>query len=314
MSNYKHGVNVIMVKKKKIKEERFILHENLVQVDLLEDYWKYQKKLRESYYYLKSIFIKLTNNGFAYLKEKDELEQLNKKERIDSLVIKAKKLMDEYEDYDKAFLTEEKECLNYMVENQENNVNELIAATLENDDFQDISDTMLLENTLLAINLKCSIDSVQIELLTLVTDETFKIIDNLISKSNRLKNHYMYYRNKQLCEYQLSHSADEDRINTYKIDISEGKYKRDCNLIYPIYYKKRDHSYNLNFERERYRNANDLLMTYLRMVDEDEENKKREKRDKLQYRFNIMIGIMTIITTITAIVTIVIEILTYKYK
>lgn len=303
-----------MVKKKKIKEERFILHENLVQVDLLEDYWKYQKKLRESYYYLKSIFIKLTNNGFAYLKEKDELEQLNKKERIDSLVIKAKKLMDEYEDYDKAFLTEEKECLNYMVENQENNVNELIAATLENDDFQDISDTMLLENTLLAINLKCSIDSVQIELLTLVTDETFKIIDNLISKSNRLKNHYMYYRNKQLCEYQLSHSADEDRINTYKIDISEGKYKRDCNLIYPIYYKKRDHSYNLNFERERYRNANDLLMTYLRMVDEDEENKKREKRDKLQYRFNIMIGIMTIITTITAIVTIVIEILTYKYK
>lgn len=314
MSNYKYGVNVIMVKKKKIKEERFILHENLVQVDLLEDYWKYQKKLRESYYYLKSIFIKLTNNGFAYLKEKDELEQLNKKERIDSLVIKAKKLMDEYEDYDKAFLTEEKECLNYMVENQENNVSELIAATLENDDFQAISDTMLLENTLLAINLKCSIDSVQIELLTLVTDETFKIIDNLISKSNRLKNHYMYYRNKQLCEYQLSHSADEDRINTYKIDISEGKYKRDCNLIYPIYYKKRDHSYNLNFERERYRNANDLLMTYLRMVDEDEENKKREKRDKLQYRFNIMIGIMTIITTITAIVTIVIEILTYKYK
>lgn len=314
MSNYKHGVNVIMVKKKKIKEERFILHENLVQVDLLEDYWKYQKKLRESYYYLKSIFIKLTNNGFAYLKEKDELEQLNKKERIDSLVIKAKKLMDEYEDYDKAFLTEEKECLNYMVENQENNVSELIAATLENDDFPDISDTMLLENTLLAINLKCSIDSVQIELLTLVTDETFKIIDNLISKSNRLKNHYMYYRNKQLCEYQLSHSADEDRINTYKIDISEGKYKKDCNLIYPIYYKKRDHSYNLNFERERYRNANDLLMTYLRMVNEDEENKKREKRDKLQYWFNIVIGIMTIVTTFTAIATIVIEILTYKYK
>ncbi|MFR5642717.1 MAG: hypothetical protein ACLTK7_06090 [Clostridium paraputrificum] len=303
-----------MVKKKKIKEERFILHENLVQVDLLEDYWKYQKKLRESYYYLKSIFIKLTNNGFAYLKEKDELEQLNKKERIDSLVIKAKKLMDEYEDYDKAFLTEEKECLNYMVENQENNVSELIAATLENDDFPDISDTMLLENTLLAINLKCSIDSVQIELLTLVTDETFKIIDNLISKSNRLKNHYMYYRNKQLCEYQLSHSADEDRINTYKIDISEGKYKKDCNLIYPIYYKKRDHSYNLNFERERYRNANDLLMTYLRMVNEDEENKKREKRDKLQYWFNIVIGIMTIVTTFTAIATIVIEILTYKYK
>lgn len=314
MSNYKHGVNVIMVKKKKIKEERFILHENLVQVDLLEDYWKYQKKLRESYYYLKSIFIKLTNNGFAYLKEKDELEQLNKKERIDSLVIKAKKLMDEYEDYDKAFLTEEKECLNYMVENQENNVSELIAATLENDDFPDISDTMLLENTLLAINLKCSIDSVQIELLTLVTDETFKIIDNLIAKSNRLKNHYMYYRNKQLCEYQLSHSADEDRINTYKIDISEGKYKKDCNLIYPIYYKKRDHSYNLNFERERYRNANDLLMTYLRMVNEDEENKKREKRDKLQYWFNIVIGIMTIVTTFTAIATIVIEILTYKYK
>lgn len=298
-----------------MKDEVIVLCENPVEIDLFKEYLDYLKSMRESYYYLKSLYVNLTE-GFVMCSDSLTDEEIqNRRKKLNNYRDRTKKLLDEFNDFEKNKLGIEN---TQQVESQ--NVFEEIAVTKENNgdsmntgwEFEDLVSTLFY-----SIDKKSEMDLLQIEIINFINDETRHIINVLISDFQRLKNEFAFSIKKELVEYQMNHSVDEDKIVTYIIDVKDKDYNRILRkngFELPLYHKKRDNTYNLIKARDMYKFYNDSMIHFMIELEKEKEKEVKEKRDKLQYRFNIMIGIMTIITTITAIVTIVIEILTYKYK
>lgn len=293
------------------KQNDILLIENRVDIDLLEDYWTYQKAARESYYCLKSLYIMLTTNliisGDGIEEEVDK-----RKEKKEKLVNKSKDYIEKYEKFEKDIDNGEF-CLNAT-----GKLDELISETLDKSPTEGVTYCIYLyETTILAIDFKSKFDKLQLEILEFVNRQTEIIIQMLIGDRVKLKHDFLIRLSRSLTRTQLEHSVDEDKKDTYVIGI---KNKNLLNLPkvntlgFPKYYSSIDYTYNLFREKEKYANYNELLVYYMGKVEEEKENELREKRDAMQYKFNKWIVGATVITTITAIVTIVIEILTYKYK
>lgn len=269
-----------------IMDNKIIIHENLVEIDIIDDFFHYQKICRESYYYLRSLYYELEN--YLFIIEKNDKIDNEIKAKIDKSKNTIKSTMDKFIDFDKKTFTHG--------ENFVDNLKELI-------DFKKV-----LEALTFSIKLKSEIDFLQIEVLTFFIEDVIKKIELIIKGKRNLELTFLAQNKKLLLEMQTKHSCDEDRINTYKINIKNQKIRKEVKEVnFPIYLKERDYEYELCFSRERYSLFNNFLMEYLSLSTKEEIKEKDDKKNNLQMWFNIIV-------TISSVGSVIMSILDYIYK
>ena len=122
-----------------------ILHENLISVDVLNDYWKIHKTTRESVYYLDELIKFITNNNI----------QINEKDKI---LYRYKILSKKFHEIDKNNF--KKEIMNI----NENKLEKEVAAEAY------ISIGQQFKLIIKYINLKAELDELQYDLLRNLVD------------------------------------------------------------------------------------------------------------------------------------------------
>lgn len=279
-------------------EKEIILYENLVEIDLLKEFWDYQKKCRESLYHLKSLKIALES---VIVVDRPE-EDVNKvKENINKLHSKCEVMITKYESHEKLFY-------NYSEKDKEA-FSEVAIATDE-DNFTHLKGNEILESIKTAISLKSDMDKLQIDILNLLIDESNHTIHNTIKRFKNLEIQFLSEKNKRLLYIRTNHSVDEDKIVTYKISTSNTKAKKDFameKMQFPQFVKRKDYTYILKYKREEYRGVDNLIIEYIGLMQKEKVYINEKRKTNLQLFFNIII-------TISTITTLVINILKFIYN
>lgn len=279
-------------------DKQLILHENLVEIDLFKEFWDYQKKCRESLYHLKSLKIALESIVVVNRNEEDVKKV---KEVINKLHSKCNVLISKYEE-------QEKILYNYSKKNDEDFSE--VAITIDEDNLTYLKDKEILKSMKTAISLKSEIDKVQIDILNLLIDESKNTIDSIIKGFENLVMHFLKEKNTRLLYFRTNRSVDEDKIITYKINISNIKAKKDFiaekNQL-PQWIKCTDYSYILDYKRQEYSKFEGLVIEYLGLIQQEKIYITEKRKASLQFFFNIII-------TISTITTLVINLLKYIYN
>ena len=279
-------------------DKQIILHENLVEIDLFKEFWDYQKKCRESLYHLKSLKIALES---ILVVNRNEEDAKKVKEVINKLHSKCNVLISKYEE-------QEKILYNYSKKNDEDFSE--VAITIDEDNLTYLTDKEILKSMKTAISLKSEIDKVQIDILNLLIDESKNTIDSIIKGFENLVMHFLKEKNTRLLHFRTNRSVDEDKIITYKINISNIKAKKDFiaekNQL-PQWIKCTDYSYILDYKREEYIKFEGIVIEYLELTQKEKIYITEKRKAGLQLFFNIII-------TISTITTLVINILKYIYN
>lgn len=279
-------------------DKQIILHENLVEIDLFKEFWDYQKKCRESLYHLRSLKIAL--ESIVVVNKKGE-DVKNTKEIIGRLHNKCKGLISKYEEHEKLF---------YDYDKKDNEAFSEVAITSDEDNLTYLEGKEILALIKTAISLKSDMDKVQIDILNLLIDESKHTIDSIIKGFDNLKMHFLKEKNTRLLYFRTNRSVDEDKIITYKINVSNIKVKKDFiaekNQL-PQWVKCEDYSYILDYKREEYNKFEGLVIEYLGLTQKEKIYINEKRKANLQFFFNIII-------TISTITTLVINILKYIYN
>lgn len=273
--------------------KELILHENLIEVDLLNDFWEYQKKSRESFYYLSSKNIQL--ESVIVLNNRSENESNKIKAEIQRLYNESKSLIVEYKQHD-SFSKK-------MNEEDHNSIKE-VAITNVKDDLTYLDGKRIVELFENCIKLKCEMDKMQLEILHLLIEESKNLIQCIIKGFKNLENKFLIEINESLLSVQTNHSVDEDKIITYCINIKNQSHRKDMikeGVDFPRNFKCVDYTYVLTKKREEYKKFNRLVIENLGLVETEMVFRNEKKRNNLQFFFNVIVTISTIITLIITI-------------
>lgn len=272
---------------KNMKEKK-IIHENLVEVDILYDFWNIQKQCRESYYYLYSLKEKLMNltvNQDTY--NKDEHNEL-----FDS----SKKLIEEFELLDKKIFS------------LDDNITQEVAASIEdinNNNQQEMNLNITIDFIKQAILHKERIDCLQIRILKYLTKNQNNINEGVSKKEKKLEVFYLNEMYKSLFTSSFVRSVDEDKIVTYKLFTKSKEVEKDLKkekIEMPIYLKAVDYSYVLSILRNKAKRSIELTGQLLELsVRVSEENKIISYTRTATY--------VAIVSTVISVISILISIL-----
>ncbi|HAT4140587.1 TPA: hypothetical protein I9Z86_000495 [Clostridium perfringens] len=271
-----------------------ILHENLISVDVLNDYWKIHKTTRESVYYLDEL-IKFINNNNIQINEKDKI------------LYRYKILSKKFHEIDKNNF--KKEIMNI----NENKLEKEVAAEAY------ISIGQQFKLIIKYINLKAELDELQYDLLRNLVDYENKK-NKILVKDNRLAKQKMKkIQIDNSIRHILKQSNEKDKLDTYKIFIdTKGMKSRELNELkkelsnegynnnYFIYDIK-DYTYLLKDIKLELRDELNLKDKLELILMEDEKNKKIEKRNNLQFWFNIIFGVGTLLGLLVSIIGLILD-------
>lgn len=271
-----------------------ILHENLISVDVLNDYWKIHKTTRESVYYLDEL-IKFINNNNIQINEKDKILYLYK--------ILSKK----FHEIDKNNF--KKEIMNI----NENKLEKEVAAEAY------ISIGQQFKLIIKYINLKAELDELQYDLLRNLVDYENKKNKILVKDNSLAKQKMKKIQIDNSIRHILKQSNEKDKLDTYKIFIdTKGMKSRELNELkkelsnegynnnYFIYDIK-DYTYLLKDIKLELRDELNLKDKLELILMEDEKNKKIEKRNNLQFWFNIIFGVGTLLGLLVSIIGLILD-------
>lgn len=271
-----------------MSDEKCILIENPVNVDIIGEYIKYLKFCRESCYYLRSLLNELDNTCILE-GEKSEAEINKIKNRINQLKEEAKKIISEYEEEDKNNGAGDEDELR---QNRDGYTKE-------------VSLSFIVDSLEKSISLKSNIDEVQMKIFKIIIGQLKESIRIIIKDYPELGRKFMLEEKESILNMQLNHSTDEDKMNNYILDVKDKKYKKYFKkekIKLPIYFNYRDYTYNLNICRKEYKKYSVLLIKYISEVNEAEKMKTINRRNNLQFVFNIIVAIATVIPAIPVLI------------
>ncbi|MDK0903506.1 hypothetical protein QTI81_01775 [Clostridium perfringens] len=271
-----------------------ILHENLISVDVLNDYWKIHKTTRESVYYLDEL-IKFINNNNIQINEKDKI------------LYRYKILSKKFHEIDKNNF--KKEIMNI----NENKLEKEVAAEAY------ISIGQQFKLIIKYINLKAELDKLQYDLLRNLVDYENKKNKILVKDNSLAKQKMKKIQIDNSIRHILKQSNEKDKLDTYKIFIdTKGMKSRELNELkkelsnegynnnYFIYDIK-DYTYLLKDIKLELRDELNLKDKLELILMEDEKNKKIEKRNNLQFWFNIIFGVGTLLGLLVSIIGLILD-------
>ncbi|MDT9335897.1 hypothetical protein P3F01_05795 [Clostridium perfringens] len=271
-----------------------ILHENLISVDVLNDYWKIHKTTRESVYYLDELIKFITNNNI----------QINEKDKI---LYRYKILSKKFHEIDKNNF--KKEIMNI----NENKLEKEVAAEAY------ISIGQQFKLIIKYINLKAELDELQYGLLRNLVDYENKKNKILVKDNSLAKQKMKKIQIDNSIRHILKQSNEKDKLDTYKIFIdTKGMKSRELNELkkelsnegynnnYFIYDIK-DYTYLLKDIKLELRDELNLKDKLELILMEDEKNKKIEKRNNLQFWFNIIFGVGTLLGLLVSIIGLILD-------
>ncbi|EOT2958950.1 hypothetical protein ACSW9O_09835 [Clostridium perfringens] len=271
-----------------------ILHENLISVDVLNDYWKIHKTTRESVYYLDELIKFITNNNI----------QINEKDKI---LYRYKILSKKFHEIDKNNF--KKEIMNI----NENKLEKEVAAEAY------ISIGQQFKLIIKYINLKAELDELQYDLLRNLVDYENKKNKILVKDNSLAKQKMKKIQIDNSIRHILKQSNEKDKLDTYKIFIdTKGMKSRELNELkkelsnegynnnYFIYDIK-DYTYLLKDIKLELRDELNLKDKLELILMEDEKNKKIEKRNNLQFWFNIIFGVGTLLGLLVSIIGLILD-------
>ena len=269
-----------------------ILHENLISVDVLNDYWKIHKTTRESVYYLDEL-IKFINNNNIQINEK--------------ILYRYKILSKKFHEIDKNNF--KKEIMNI----NENKLEKEVAAEAY------ISIGQQFKLIIKYINLKAELDKLQYDLLRNLVDYENKKNKILVKDNSLAKQKMKKIQIDNSIRHILKQSNEKDKLDTYKIFIdTKGMKSRELNELkkelsnegynnnYFIYDIK-DYTYLLKDIKLELRDELNLKDKLELILMEDEKNKKIEKRNNLQFWFNIIFGVGTLLGLLVSIIGLILD-------
>jgi hypothetical protein len=154
------------------------------------------------------------------------------------------------------------------------------------------------------LKLQEEIDELQLEILKYLFDVENDIISKIISKDKYLEPLVMQHSGKAYTYSAFEHSVDEDKLDNYRIHISDKKESKKYSKknIYPIPVKVRNNDFLLNKYRTLYKiikNSQIQLLTDGSRLREEEEIRKMSIE---QFNTSKKINQLTFVTTIIAIV------------
>ncbi|EOU1603899.1 hypothetical protein QTH27_03730 [Clostridium perfringens] len=278
----------------KNNDEVLILHENLISIDALNDYWKVHKATRESVYYLDELvkFININN-----------IELSGKNKILNSYKILSKK----FNQLDKSNFKEKIMNLN------ENEVEKEVAAE------EYISFGEQFELIIQYINLKCELNKLQYDLLKQLVSYEKKENEILVKDNNLAKQKIKKMQIDNSIRHILKQSHEKDKLDTYIIYVDTKKMKKselkelrkdlrkkgysERYFLYDI----KDYEYLLRDIKLELKDELNLKDKLELIIMEDEKNKKIEKKNNLQFWFNIIFGIGTLAGLVVSIVGLVLD-------
>lgn len=284
-----------------------VLTENLVKIDLIDDYWNIQKKCRRDFYNLRSLKIRIDNISFIVGTNRSEKEIERKKKYRSELSKRAEILLNKFELHDNKLKAKNQYLNEY---NGSINTDE-VAIDKEDELYYLVDIKDILTHLREAIILRSNINMLQKEILEELINEQ-EYIDSILI-DDAISGEWLQYQNDQLIKKIFNHSTDEDRIDTYQIDINNRSIKKefikDTGIQLPVYEKCKNVDFDLNYLRDRFKDAFDLQIKICDIKYKNKKEEIQESRNRKQHNFNIMITIATIVSTIIYLIDLFITIL-----
>jgi hypothetical protein len=256
----------------------YFIHENLVEVDVMKDLFDIAKPCRESFYYLRSL--KGILSGQVFLKEDEE--------KVTNLLKQITELELAFEHHDEAF------CVSEIIEDQ--------LIKYEPESFVEIE--FVFNSIKSYIDLKSKMDKLQLIVLNYLIDTESRIMGLLVEEIPYLERVEGILKLNILFLSAFEHSAEEDRIVSYKLFSKNHEVRKDLRTIgieLPEIVKARDYSFQLNKKRSIFQKHHESFVDLILKLPELEEEKYLKEISKKQYSLNKQITILTYIVVLLTI-------------
>lgn len=269
-----------------VNKDFIVIHENLVEYDLQEDFFNICKKTRESYMFLRELKDIYFNS--LQVENKANLDHhIRRKFKRETL-----SLLDEFEQLDSKIINP-KNTLKFKD-------GKMIIDKLSDDKEQDLKEIILqLKNF---IELREKIDELQLNILTHMCEQYIIILKGLSDRNDDFELDYLIKINDISMRLHFDIHTDLDRIDTIKLDLNrrskmwKGLNEEEKNLL-PCYLKVTNYDYMLNKRRELFKEYSKAMIESLKLkaiYAEKEELKKYNNNIRLLTILNIIIALIGI--------------------
>ncbi|WP_443660927.1 hypothetical protein [Clostridium algidicarnis] len=282
------------------KEKEVIMSENLIKINIVDDYWGILKKCRESYYYIVSL--KSVLKGLTFVKTKTDLDAATK------YISEIDKLIKEFQNLENTYLKED----SFQMHESEINkntvskiVNEFEGRFTEKLNYVDELDVFI--SLLKYIILDEKMNKEQLEALTFINNARRQFNSSLANQYDELKELIFDYNQDILLSVYLQRSSDEDKIITYEIysnnrDIVTGLKKSD--IVLPRHVKYKDYSFNISTLRDltkREIKFTAKLLENISLIKNTREMETINKRMNKLTKIGVMLAILSTLASIISI-------------
>lgn len=259
-----------------------IIHENLVEVDIIKDIFVLAKACRESFYFLKSLG-NLMGGQFFFKESAKEIEKYFKQ---------IEQLKKSFENLDEIF------SFSDTIKDQMVRLNPVT----------NVETPSLYAYVKRYIELKSRMDNLQIEILDFLMGEESKILRKFTEERPYLSEMEGLLQLDSLILLAFNHSSEEDRVNSYKL-ISKDRETifvlKSKGIDLPEIIKIRDYTFELNKKRDLFKQRHESFMKLLLKSPELEEEKNIKELTKKQYSFNKQVTVLTYIVVLLTLLTLV---------
>lgn len=258
-----------------------ILHENLVDVDLIKDYFKIAQTCRESYYHLESL--------------KHHCEEVAAEDTPSQVC----NFLLQVQDFRQRFLMNDVACTHSH--------NDYIIPP----EFCEVEADALYQKVKNNLTLICQMDKLQIEILGFLINYCRRKSKNLVKEEPLLEEIYRELEAEYFLEIMFFHSSDENKIANYKLDTKKTDIKKDLkgeNISLPEYFKLSDYSFLVNKRRTEYKHWRRAYMELLRVMPKLKQEKNLNIIAEKQFTYNKHI---TYLTYLVAILTVIMALFTF---
>ncbi len=254
--------------------------ENLININLPEDFETISGNTRESIYFLTS----LENLFKEHVITLDFID----KDLYSNRIKRMHECLQEFEKLENIFYypSEEQILPNGLIQLRFKDFNEYIDYAIE------------------YIYLKEKTDELQLEILSYLFDIDNSIIDKIASKTEYLGDLKSQYVIRFLTYSAFEHSRDEDKFDNYRIYISNKKESKEYKkkYDYPIMLKCRNYDFNIIKKRKLYKISRNSLIEIMQNIPKLEEEKHLNEINKQQFKMSKKVNRLNYIAFIFAII------------
>lgn len=266
-----------------MSNNKIILHENPVELDIIDDYFKVAKKCRDSYFQL-----------FSLKRHFDEVTINISLPQVKMLSNEANKLINRFIEID---------IISCSDANQD---------TITQPNFRETEDYDIYKRLKGYIDLSCQLDKVQIDMFNFLVNLKRDMSKDLAKENPLLNTLFQEFESEYYLEIMFLHSSEESNILNYKLIAKRQDVKKDLrnkNITLPEFFNIQDYSYIVNKRRIEYRHwyraHRRLVQALPKLMQENylhEISKKQYYYNKHITYLTYSVTTLTIITTFTAII------------